>query len=150
MLPLPEGLTIAQATSAEDLAEVHAIRFEVFCDEQQVARDIELEYEDESTHYLARLHGAPVATARWRLTPEGKVKIERCAVRLAYRGRGLGHLVVAAVLDWLPSELRHREVYLHAQVHAERFYHILGFTTVGERFLEAEIEHVRMVWSAQA
>jgi predicted GNAT family N-acyltransferase len=149
MLTLPEGLTITQTSSAEDLAEVHALRFEVFCDEQHVARSIELEFEDESIHYLARLHGTPVATARWRLTPEGKIKVERCAVRVAYRGRGLGHLVVAELLRRIPAEHRQREVYLHAQVHAERFYHNLGFTTVGDRFIEAEIEHVRMVWSPQ-
>ncbi len=142
----PAGLTIAQVVTPDDLDAVHAIRFEVFCDEQQVPRAIELEHEAESTHYLARLDGVPFATARWRLTEAGRVKVERCAVRRAYRGRGLGHVVVQHLLDHLPPEHRQRTVYLHAQVHAQAFYARLGFVPEGERYLEAGIEHITMVW----
>jgi len=144
-------LVIAQATSAEDLAAVHAIRFEVFCDEQQVPRSIELEHEAESTHYLARTEGVPCATARWRTTgadaaEDYKIKIERCAVLRPYRGLGLGHRLVQHLIDHLPAEHRQRPIYLHAQVHAEAFYQRLHFVTQGERYLEAGIEHVTMFY----
>ncbi|MFQ5464138.1 MAG: GNAT family N-acetyltransferase [Phycisphaerae bacterium] len=34
---------------------------------------------------------------------------------------------------------------MHAQTHARGFYQRLGFEARGERFIEADIEHIEMV-----
>jgi predicted GNAT family N-acyltransferase len=39
------------------------------------------------------------------------------------------------------------QIYLHAQIQALGFYEKLGFTGVGKTFLEANIEHIKMVFA---
>ena len=76
-----------------------------------------------------------------RLTPEHK--IGRMAVLADWRGRGVG----AAMLQMLIEIARERgweSVSLHAQVTAIDFYQKHGFDGVGERFMEAGIEHWTM------
>jgi GNAT superfamily N-acetyltransferase len=68
------------------------------------------------------------------------------AVHADARGLGVG----AAVLRRLEHEAMrrgHAEVALHAQTHAIGFYDHAGYTPVGERFVEAGIEHQAM-WKA--
>lgn len=132
---------IIRVETAADMAEVHAIRFKVFVDEQQVPADLELEYEDESRHFLLRRNSLALATARWRTTPEGKAKVERVAVLAAGRGSGAGRAVVQAVLADIPPQV---PVYIHAQISALAFWLALGFVETGKRFDEAGIEHVKM------
>jgi ElaA protein len=38
------------------------------------------------------------------------------------------------------------EVWLDAQLHAVGFYKALDFQTVSDVFMEAGIEHIRMMW----
>ncbi|MCW2665493.1 MAG: putative acetyltransferase, partial [Frankiales bacterium] len=69
--------------------------------------------------------------------------IGRMAVAEHLRGGGVG----AAVLGLLEATAQANgwpEVELHAQVQARRFYERLGYTAVGEVYLEADIEHVTM------
>ena len=35
-------------------------------------------------------------------------------------------------------------VTLHAQIHAKPFYKLLGYSTVGQPFMEEQIEHIKM------
>jgi len=123
------------------LAELRAVRDEVFVGEQRVPVDIEHDALDPlCTHVVARLlDGTPVGTAR--LTPERH--IGRMAVRAPWRGRGVGDALLLALVD----EARRRdwpEVRLNAQVSAIGFYERHGFQPYGPRFLEAGIEHQAM------
>jgi predicted GNAT family N-acyltransferase len=72
------------------------------------------------------------------------VKIERIAVKKEYRGQGIGKGLVKYALR-LIGEKHPKSVFLHAQTVAESFYRNLGFEPVGERFMEAGIEHIKMV-----
>lgn len=122
-------------------AELHAIREAVFIHEQGVPAELERDALDAvSTHALARLlDGTAVGTAR--LTPDGH--IGRMAVLEAWRGRGVGDALLAALLQ----DARSRgwpEVALNAQVGAIDFYQRHGFRAVGGRFQEAGIEHQQM------
>ncbi len=111
--------------------------------EQACAEDIEWEFEEESTHFLAFLDGVPVGTARYRTTEKG-IKLERFAVLKNARNNG----VAAALVQRLLKELEPRSGirYLHAQLSAAGLYAKFGFKPVGEHFWEADIEHVKMVW----
>ena len=126
----------------EALAELRAVRDEVFVEEQQVPVELEHDALDpQCTHVIARLlDGTPVGTAR--LTPDHHVG--RMAVRAPWRGRGVGD----ALLLVLVEEARKRgwtEVRLNSQVSAIGFYERHGFRPEGERFMEAGIEHQAMV-----
>lgn len=123
------------------LPDLRAVRDVVFVGEQQVPVEIERDALDAScAHVLARdADGRPVGTGR--LSPDGR--IGRMAVLREWRGRGVGRAMLLRLLE----EARARglsEVHLHAQVDAEAFYAADGFLPVGERFVEAGIQHQAM------
>jgi predicted GNAT family N-acyltransferase len=138
--------TVTLITTPDDLETAFTIRRRVFVEEQAVdAREEYDEFESSSRHFLARLNGQAVGTARWRITTGG-TKLERFAVLSEARSRGVGKALVAAVLDDVASQLADSQlVYLHAQISAMPLYAGFGFVPMGERFWEAGIEHVKMV-----
>lgn len=123
-------------------APLTAIRTEVFVHEQHVPEEEELDGRDAlCVHALAEdAQGRAIGAAR--LLPDGY--IGRMAVRKPARGRGVG----AALLGALMMEARargFREVHLHAQLSARRFYEAHGFRATSEEvYLDAGIEHVHM------
>jgi predicted GNAT family N-acyltransferase len=136
------SIRINKVDSDLELAHVFEIRREVFVDEQDCPPELEWEYEEESIHFLARLDELPVGAARWRKTDKG-YKLERFAVAMAYRGKGVGQALVAAVLADLPEDANY--VYLHAQLQAMGLYSKFGFEPEGPQFEEAGIQHFKMV-----
>lgn len=129
-----------------DLEEAFAIRKEVFVVEQNCPEDEEYEHDEISIHYLARVNGIPAGTARWRKTEEG-VKLERFAVKVDYRKRGVASALLETILDELLLQGQ-KNIYLHAQIQAMPLYEKFGFIKVGEHFFEANIEHYKMVYES--
>jgi len=126
------------------LADAHEIRERVFVEEQDV--DPEIEYDDgddDAVHLVAYADGEPVGTARLRTPEPGVGKVERVAVLAPHRGRGLGRRLVQALED-VAREEGLEEVHLHAQTTVEGFYADLGYETVSDVFMEADIPHVEM------
>ena len=123
-----------------------AIRRQVFIEEQGIPAELEWDAADASClHALARNRfGMPLATGRLLEHVPGVAKIGRMAVLRAMRGTRIGR----QVLDALMAEAKHqgyRDVLLHAQLTAERFYLLAGFQRRGQPFEEAGIGHVEMV-----
>ena len=138
-------IDIAEAADGNEMAACFAIRREVFCVEQGVSEELEIDGLDaECRHYLLRVGGQSVGTARTRSVEPGTVKVERVAILARYRGRGLGSALMRRLLRELDEKGCGRTV-LHAQAHSETFYRALGFATEGAPFEEAGIPHVRMV-----
>ncbi|MCC5939079.1 MAG: GNAT family N-acetyltransferase [Lunatimonas sp.] len=140
------AIEVSKVNNTDELEVLFRIREEVFVVEQQVAPEEEYdEYEERSTHFLAKYDGQPVATARWRFTEKG-VKLERFAVLKPYRGKGVGKALVGAVLadiDQNPAAAS-KVRYLHAQVTALGLYEKFGFEKVGDLFEECKILHYKM------
>lgn len=117
-----------------------ALRHEVFVVEQGVPVELELdEYDAIAVHALA-LEGGTVA-GTGRLLPDAH--IGRMAVRAAHRGRGVGAMLLTALVE----AARRRgdpSVALAAQWHARGFYRAHGFQAEGEKFMDAGIEHISM------
>jgi len=134
-------ILINKITEKSDLETAWAIRKVVFVVEQECPEELEWEYEDESTHYLAFLDGKPVGTARWRETNKG-IKLERFAVLKEARSCGVGSALVQYLLKELSG--RTEKKYLHAQLTAAPLYAKQGFKPEGDNFWEAGIEHVKM------
>jgi predicted GNAT family N-acyltransferase len=131
---------------ARDRAEVDAalaLRVKVFCEEQGVSREDELDGLDEQALQIVALdESGIIATCRLR-DLGAEWKLERMAVEARVRGLGVG----ARLLAGAEAEARDRgaeQMALHAQIRAEPFYAANGYTREGEPFMEAEIEHVRM------
>jgi len=126
-----------------DLADSRAIREVVFVIEQQVPPEIEYdEFEESSTHIIARVDKNAVGTARWRKTKKG-FKLERFAVNLDFRGKGIGNAMVLFILNQLKAD---DYISLNSQVSAIGFYAGIGFQAEGEIFYEADIPHRKMIY----
>ncbi|TKS54094.1 GNAT family N-acetyltransferase [Luteimonas yindakuii] len=137
----PGPFQVATAQWPRDHAELLQVRGVVFIEEQGVPEALERDDDDpRSAHVVARdAGGQPIGTAR--LTPQRR--IGRMAVLREWRGQGVGH----ALLEALLREARAQglaEVALHAQVDAIGFYSRHGFVPEGPRFDEAGIEHQTM------
>ena len=125
-----------------ETARAHAspIRFTVFCEEQGVPLEIELDDQDAvSIYVVAYEDGRPVATGR--LLPDGH--IGRMAVLKDWRGRGIGGAMLGRLIE-RARERGDREVVLSAQIHAARFYQTHGFVPHGDEYMEAGIRHREM------
>ncbi len=130
----------------ERMAAAFSVRVPVFVDEQHVPAEEEIDEHDrtdtEARHALVRDGDVPVAAGRYfRIGTTAQVG--RMAVLAAYRGRGIGRLV----LDALVGDARARgyaRVALNAQDHAVAFYTKAGFTPFGETLVECDILHQPM------
>lgn len=136
------SVEIKQIVNLTELEQALAIRRQVFCIEQNVSEEIEMdEFDDVATHILAFINDKPVGTARWRFTEEG-AKMERFAVLKEYRGKDVGEALVKYTLDKLKDN---DFIYLNAQESVIKFYEKFGFLSVGNRFYEADIPHKKMI-----
>ncbi len=127
-----------------DMPNVYALRDEVFVGEQNVPPELERDEEDaHALHIVATDNGVTVGCARVLLSATD-AHIGRVAVKKEWRGQGIGAAVCRFVID----HCRERGIlalWLNSQLHAAPFYQKLGFSPQGETFLDAGIEHVRMV-----
>jgi len=138
-----QGIEVLVIKSRDEMLESRKIRQRVFIEEQQVPPEIEYdEFEETATHVLARTGEKAVGTARWRETEKG-FKLERFAVSIAARGKGVG----AALVEFIMTQIEDKTcVYLNSQVSALGFYSKLGFVAEGEIFYEADIPHRKMIY----
>ncbi|MDO6436290.1 GNAT family N-acetyltransferase [Cyclobacterium sp. 1_MG-2023] len=141
-------LAVKKITEESSLEKAFYIREQVFVKEQNVAPEEEYDsFENLATHFLVVDGDLGLGTARWRFTKTG-IKLERFAVLKAYRGLGVGGMLVRAVLEDVlkdPSN-KNKTIYLHAQVTALGLYEKHGFEKVGARFMECDIAHFLMYY----
>jgi predicted GNAT family N-acyltransferase len=132
-----------QKENKAELSAAFAIRKKVFVEEQEVGEADEFdEFEEESHHYLLKVEGKPIATARWRFIGD-KIKCERFALLEEFRNQGFGSVLLNEVINDVKN--KSSTIYLHAQLKAIPFYERIGFQKVGDQFTECEIEHFKMV-----
>jgi predicted GNAT family N-acyltransferase len=130
----------------ERMAAAFSVRVPVFVGEQHVPAEEEIDEHDRTDagarHALVRDGAVPVAAGRYfRIGTTAQVG--RMAVLAAHRGRGIGRLV----LDALVADARAHgfaRVALNAQDHAVAFYAKAGFTPFGETLVECDILHQPM------
>lgn len=132
---------IAEVSFAGAEPALRTVREAVFVREQGVPLALEWDGRDaEAAHVLAEdAEGRPIGTGR--LLPDGH--IGRIAVLPAWRGRGVGRAIMAALLE-LARRRGLARVHLAAQTGAVSFYEGLGFAAHGPEFLDAGIPHREM------
>lgn len=140
-----EAPVVVLAADDAQKRDALAVREAVFIREQGVPPELELDEHDQTAlHFVAYAGGRAIGAARLRPYDNDTGKVERVAVLSAWRGKGVGRLLMAAVEQEAAARgfVRLR---LNAQTHAEPFYRKLGYETVSEVFEEAGIPHVTMV-----
>ncbi len=142
---MPGDWNLRVAVTEEDILKVMVVRGIVFIEQQQVDWEGEIdEFEKESVHFLGEVDGQPVASGRLRMLADGRAKVERIAVRPAWRGRGYARAIVQYLLNYARKQGARRFV-MHAQVYLQDFYEGFGFRREGDVFDECGIDHITMV-----
>lgn len=122
----------------------YKIRVEVFVNEQKVPIDMELDEDDKNaTHIL--IYKDDVAIGCGRLVfHDDYVKMGRVAIRKSERLKGYGQKLCLELIN-LCKQKKCKQILIHAQCNAIKFYKKLGFEELGEVFDEAGIDHIKMV-----
>lgn len=142
---LMKNLQVRLVKNKKELEKVFKIRTVVFVDEQKVPSDLELDEFDtlsKAKHVIALYKGKPIGAARIRFIKK-KAKLERLALLKKYRGKGFGKAVMDYMVNYCKKK-KPKEIILHGQCYAEKFYRKLGFVPRGKTFMDAGIEHIEM------
>lgn len=116
--------------------DITDLRVEVFVKEQGIPMELEIENnENEYIHCCIYLGNKLIAYARAK---DGH--IGRVCVKKEYRHLGYGRKIVL----YAEKQISSKEIHIHAQVQAERFYLSLGYEPYGNPFMEDGIEHRNM------
>ena len=121
--------------------EAAHIRELVFVREQGVPAEIEMDAQDAQCEHALAHDADGIALGTGRLLPDGHVG--RMAVLKEWRGRGVGALLLQALVDRARAR-GDATVRLNAQTVAAGFYRRYGFEVCGPGFVEAGIPHVPM------
>lgn len=143
----PAEVQVLRVGDDAGLQRVHALRLEVFVEEQGVPLAEELDQRDHlpgTVHLLAVAGAADLGTARLLAEAPGVVHVTRVAVVSAARGTGVGRVLMAqaeqiALAEHAAGGQVHVE--LSAQESALGFYAALGYQIGTERYLDAGIWH---------
>lgn len=128
----------------EKIEDAYKVREKVFIKEQGVEEKIEKDdFDKEATHVIIYDKEIPIATARL-IEKSGIYSIGRVAVLKEYRGKLYGKRLIKILLEYAKKR-GIKEIELHAQINVENFYKNLGFESIGEVYIEAEIEHITMI-----
>jgi predicted GNAT family N-acyltransferase len=137
------AVEIRRTRGRDELAAAVALRRAVFCGEQGVPVELELDGRDGDAVHLVAVHDGEVIGTCRVLVDGGTAKLGRLAVVRPHRGRRTGSALVAAAEAQALAAGASRIV-LHAQAHATRLYAAHGFRVSGSPFVQAGIEHVTM------
>ncbi|MCP4110499.1 MAG: GNAT family N-acetyltransferase [Desulfobacteraceae bacterium] len=121
--------------------DLFSIRQTVFIEEQNVPEEEEIdEFDPISVHVLAKTGDQYIGTGR--VLPDGH--IGRIAVLKDYRSRNIGSEIMLKLIG-IAETMDIEQIELSAQVQAMEFYKKRGFCEIGHVYMEAGIEHIRMV-----
>ncbi len=133
------------ARAPAELAGALAVRTRVFCEEQGVPAEEEIDGLDEQAEHLVALDpeaDAVIGTLRL-LYDSTTVKVGRVAVEREWRGRGIAGAMIAIAIEHA-RERGCTRARLSSQVAVTGLYERAGFSVNSEQFEEAGIPHVWM------
>jgi predicted GNAT family N-acyltransferase len=136
-------MQVRETQTPDERQAALALRHAVFCDEQGVPLDDELDGRDAAaTHLVALRDDAVLATCR--LLREGAtMKLGRVAVTPPARRRGLATRLLEEG-ERVARAAGCERIVLHAQTDATTLYAKAGYVTTGGVFMDAGIEHITM------
>ncbi len=136
-------IRISEVNWSQQQQTLSAIRREVFIEEQQVPKELEWDGIDPvCRHVLAQDLSKKIAVGTGRLVADGQ--IGRMAILKKYRQQGIGRDILNQLIK-IAKRDGQSLVYVHAQISALNFYQLASFEIIGESFMDAGIEHVKMI-----
>lgn len=138
--------TFEQLTTRE-LYDIYQLRCDVFVVERDCVYP-EVDGKDpDCIHIFNEIDGEIASYAR--ILPPGlkyeqEVAIGRVVVRSKFRGQRLGEHLIAQGIKVIQKQWPHTNVRLSAQAHLQPFYHLNGFVTISDVYLEENLPHIAM------
>ena len=135
--------------STHELYVILQLRSEVFVVEQDcVYQDLDNKDQD-AFHVLGVLDNEIVAYAR--IFKPGDYFLEssigRIVVKKEFTKFQYGYQLVQNSIQFIENNLQQNTILISAQSYLTKFYNSLGFTQVGEEYLEDGIPHIKMLKS---
>lgn len=131
-----------QQLTNKELWEIAILRTNVFTIEQRI-EESELDIEDyEATHYFIKIENIIVSYARVVFV-NGIPKLGRVCTNQSFRNKGLQTKIIKEIIN----EYDYFE--LSAQNQTINFYKKHGLKAVGEKYLEANIIHQKMIYNKE-
>ncbi len=135
----------------EELYDILALRSEIFVVEQDCVFQ-ECDGKDKSSYHLfCEDNGEVVAYSR--ILPKGvsydETAIGRVVVKKSHRGRGLAREMMLKAIDFVEADLKENNIKLQAQSYLIEFYKSCGFKQISEEYLEDNIPHIDMLYTAK-
>ena len=132
----------------DNLHDALQLRSRVFILEQGPYLDVD--GNDRASWHLLGRDEAGVLQAYLRVVDPGlkyeEPSIGRVVTAPEVRGTGLGRVLMREGLAGCARHWPGRNIRISAQARLQRFYTELGFSTVGDEYLEDEIPHIEMLW----
>tara|TARA_S200000501_G_scaffold183059_1_gene172457 strand:+ start:186 stop:629 length:444 start_codon:yes stop_codon:yes gene_type:complete len=139
---------IRKIDEPKDFLRIFELRIEVFIFEQKCPIEEEFDIHDnlnsDSIHFIVEDNGECVGTARIVKYENNKFKIQRVCIKKSKRKLSFGSKLMDKMHQYLIS-LNIGIIEISAQTSALKFYKNLGYLEEGSRYLEAGLEHIKMV-----
>ena len=125
------------------------LRTEVFVNEQDVPKELELDEKDNSEHtiHIGYFNGDElIGVARLIYMDKEVIHIGRVAIDKNHRGKGIGNRLILGCEDIAKNVLnKDFTIELGAQFYAENFYKKLGYNRINNNvYIDAGIKHIDM------
>jgi ElaA protein len=136
-----------QELSKLELYQILQLRTEVFVVEQDcVYQDMDGK-DVKALHVIGSKNNEIIAYTRIFRPGDymEHASIGRVVVRKSERQGGYGKEIMLASIDAIKDNFKETTIHLSAQTYLQKFYSELGFTAVGETYLEDDIPHILMV-----
>ncbi len=137
------GYEVRRLRDQSEMQAALKLRHDVFCVEQGVPEQEELDGRDHDGIHLVAIHGGEVVATCRILLIGSTAQFSRLAVRSSMRRRG----IATELLEMADEETRAlggRRIVLHAQTYAQELYERAGYRPRGRMFTEAGIDHIAM------
>tara|TARA_B100000497_G_scaffold117067_1_gene142035 strand:- start:113 stop:547 length:435 start_codon:yes stop_codon:yes gene_type:complete len=131
--------------SKDQLFDLIKLRINVFVVEQNCPYQELDEIDLISNHVIGSNNNEIVALGRL-YKKEDSIHIGRIAVKKEFRNLGYARELMQFTLNFLKLNYPTLGIELSAQEYLLNFYISLGFSTIGEMYLEDGIPHVKMVY----
>ncbi len=135
--------------SEKDRSLGFKLRTEVFVNEQNVPKELELDEKDNSEYTIHIGYFKDdklIGVARLIDIDKDVIHIGRVAIDKNHRGEGIGYKLILGCEDIAKNVLnKDFNIELSAQVYAETFYKKLGYNRINNNiYIDAGIEHIDM------
>ncbi len=115
---------------------------------EQRCNDLDLDDRDQQSYHLA-VYDDQILCGYARLLPPklaySEMSIGRVAVAFTYRGNNIGKDLMNAAIENCYRLFGNGAIKISGQLYLQKFYESLGFQKISEVYLEAGIEHIKML-----